>query len=135
MTAARGAEAIRGRVLAKLREQRALVRELLQKREQLPGSLFARYGECGKEHCVCHTGRKHGPYYVLSTRSGGRGAFTYLPPQRTEEARELVSRYRDFRRGLMRLRRVNDELLSLLKRYQALTARQGSRRLGVVATA
>ena len=63
---------------ARLAEQRALVQSLLRLREQLQGSLFARYGECGKEGCVCRRGSKHGPYYVLSTRSGGQGGFAYL---------------------------------------------------------
>src|SRR5258708_25802495 len=65
-------DAIRRRVREKLQEQRDLVEELLHQREQLQGSLFARWAVCGKEGCACREGRKHGPYYVLSTRSGGQ---------------------------------------------------------------
>ncbi len=65
-----------------LLEQRLLVEKLLRLREQLQGSLFARYGVCGKENCICRQGRKHGPYYVLSTRSGGKGGFAYLKGRR-----------------------------------------------------
>jgi hypothetical protein len=124
---------IQKRVRARLREQRTLVAELLRRREQLAGSLFVRYGVCGKEGCVCRTGQKHGPYYVLSTRSGGRGGFAYLEAARLQEARELVKAYRDYRAGMRRLRRVNDELVALLRRYQAATALRGSRRVGVTA--
>jgi len=74
-------EAIRQRVRTKLQEQRELVEEMLRRREQLAGSLFVRFGTCGKETCVCRTGQKHGPYYVLSTRSAGRGGFSYLDEQ------------------------------------------------------
>lgn len=122
---------IRQRVKARLQEQRTLVSELLARREQLAGSLFVRFGMCGKQGCVCRTGQKHGPYYVLSTRSGGRGGFAYLEATRMGEARELVRAYRDYRAGLQRLRKVNEQLVALLRRYQEATTRQGSRRVGI----
>lgn len=125
------ADDLRRRVQQRLLEQRALVRELLRRREQLRGSLFARYGVCGKENCVCRTGRRHGPYYVLSTRSGGKGGFSYLEGPLAEEARSLVSRHREFKAGLRRLRRVNAELLALLGRYQQAMSRRGGRRVGL----
>src|SRR5512134_1653837 len=104
---------IRSRVRARLQEQRALVEDLLQRREQLAGSLFVRFGVCGKEGCACRTGQKHGPYYVLSTRSGGRGGFAYLEPSQMAEARELVKAYRDYRAGMQRLRKVGEQLVVL----------------------
>lgn len=126
-------EGIRSQVRKRLAEQRSLVERLLRLREQLRGSLFARYAVCGKEGCACRQGRKHGPYYVLSTRSAGRGGFAYLAPSQATQARGLVARHRSFRAGLKRLKRVNQELVSLLKRYQTATSRQGGRRLGLVA--
>ena len=122
---------IRQRVRTSLQEQRELVAELLRRREQLAGSLFVRYGVCGKQGCVCRTGQKHGPYYVLSTRSGGKGGFAYLEAERLPQARELVKAYRDYRAGMRRLRRVNDQLVALLRRYQEAVTRRGSRRVGV----
>jgi hypothetical protein len=122
---------IRQRVRARLAEQRALVEDLLRRREQLRGSLFVRFGVCGKEGCVCRTGQKHGPYYVLSTRSAGRGGFAYLEASQMEEARELVKAHRDFRTGMRRLARVNEDLVGLLRRYQEATTRQGTRRVGL----
>jgi hypothetical protein len=122
---------IRQRVRARLQEQRTLVEDLLRRREQLAGSLFVRFGVCGKEGCACRTGQKHGPYYVLSTRSGGKGGFAYLDASRMGEARELVKAYRDYRAGMRRLRKVSEQLVVLLRRYQAATARQGTRRVGL----
>ena len=122
---------IRQRVRARLQEQRTLVEELLRRREQLAGSLFVRFGVCGKQGCVCRTGQKHGPYYVLSTRSGGKGGFAYLEADRLRDARELVKSYREYRAGMRRLRKVNEQLVALLRRYQEATTRQGSRRVGV----
>lgn len=124
---------IRRRVQARLGEQRTLVGALLRLRAQLQGSLFVRYGQCGKENCVCRQGRKHGPYYVLSTRSAGKGGFAYLEGPKLEQARGLVEGYRDFRQGLRRLKRLNVELVELLRRYQEVTSREGGRRLGIVA--
>src|SRR5262245_5189063 len=122
---------IRQRVRTSLSRQRTLVVELLRARALLAGSLFVRYGVCGKQGCVCRSGQKHGPYYVLSTRSGGHGGFAYLEAARLAEARELVKAYRDYRAGMRRLRKVNEELVSLLRRYQEATTRRGSRRVGV----
>jgi len=126
-------EEIQQRVRARLEEQRALVEDLLRRRSQLAGSLFVRYGVCGKEGCVCRTGQKHGPYYVLSTRSAGKGGFAYLGREQMGEARELVRAYRDFRAGMRRLRKVNEQLVDLLRRYQEATTRQGSRQVGLPA--
>lgn len=109
--------------------------ELLRQREQLPGSLFARWAVCGKPGCACRTGTKHGPYYVLSTRSGGRGGFSYVEGARAAEARELVKRHRAFKAGMRRLKRVNEQLVALLRRYQDAMARQGGRRVGISARA
>lgn len=124
-------EVIRQRVRTKLQEQRLLVEEMLRRREQLAGSLFVRFGVCGKEGCVCRTGRKHGPYYVLSTRSAGRGGFSYLDEQQMAEAKALVKAYREYRAGMRRLARVGEQLVVLLRRYQEATTREGTRRVGL----
>jgi hypothetical protein len=127
-------DALRSQVRKRLAEQRSLVERLLRLREQLGGSLFARYAVCGKQGCLCREGRRHGPYYVLSTRSGGRGGFAYLAPAQARQARSLVAGYRSFRTGLKRLRRVNQELVVLLRRYQTASSRSSGRRLGLALT-
>lgn len=124
-------ETIQERVRARLREQRTLVERLLRRREQLAGSLFMRWGVCGKKGCVCQTGQKHGPYYVLSNRSGGRGGFAYLDADQMGQARSLVKAHREYRSDLRRLRKVNEQIVVLLRRYQEATVRRGGRRVGV----
>jgi hypothetical protein len=126
-------EEIRERIRTRLGEQRALVEDLLRRREQLQGSLFVRYGVCGKEGCACRSGQKHGPYYVLSTRSGGRGGFAYLDAEQMAEARELLKAHRAFRAGMRRLKKVNEQIVALLRRYQEATTRRGGRRVGLPA--
>jgi hypothetical protein len=124
-------EQLRARIRQRLGQQRELVVELLAQRAQVQGSLFARYGSCGKAGCACRSGQRHGPYYVLSTRSRGQGGFAYLDAGKALQARRLVRAHRDFRRGMRRLGRLNLELVALLRRYQELRTRQGGRRLGL----
>jgi hypothetical protein len=124
-------EDLRKRIELRMTAQRTLVRSLLDQREQLQGSLFTRWGECGKETCACRQGRKHGPYYVLSLRGGGKGTFAYLDRSTHREARGLVLRYKAFRRGLRELRKINLDIVGLLRRYQAAGTRRAGRRLGV----
>ena len=130
-----GADEIKARVRTRLAEQRSLVSTLLRLRTQLQGSLLVRHMECGKAGCACHSGRKHGPYFVLSNRSRGRGSFAYLDAAGAARARTLVRRYREFRRGLQRLQRVNVELVGLLRRYQQAQVRRTGARLGVTVAA
>jgi hypothetical protein len=128
-------DGIRARVKKRLAEQRALVATLLRAREQLQGSLIVRYMQCGKAACACHAGARHGPYYVLSNRSGGAGSFAYLDAAGARAARPLVQRYREFRRRLQRLQRVNVELVGLLRRYQKAQLRTTGARLRTRAAA
>ncbi len=128
-------ETLRKRVFACLAEQRALVERLLTQKEQLQGSVFVRFMECRKEGCACAEGDRHGPYYVFSRRSGGRGAYAYLEETDVPAARDMVARSRDFKKGLQRLQKVNTELVELLRRYQEATTRKGIRRLGLPAQA
>jgi hypothetical protein len=119
------------RVRARLAEQRLLVQALLRLRAQVSGSLFARYGRCGKEVCACQRGRGHGPYFVLSQRHEGLGSFDYLDAGRVGDARELLAASSEFRRAFKRLRHVNAELVVLLRRYQRAATRAGQRQLGL----
>ena len=128
-------DAIRRQVRTRLREQGVLVRLLLQQREQLQGSLFPRYGLCGKPTCVCRTGRRHGPYYVLSSRTAGRAAFAYLDAEEVAPARDLLRHHREFRRGVARLRRLNADLVALLRRYQRAVVKQAGERMGIASHA
>jgi uncharacterized protein DUF6788 len=126
---------LRKRVRTVLAQQQRAVRALLVARDQLGGSLITRYGRCGKPGCACQRGPGHGPYHVLSRRSGGKGGYEYLDATRARAARSLVGRARAFRAGVRRLQRLNLEILDLLRRYQAAMAERGGRRVGVAAKA
>jgi hypothetical protein len=130
-TAAVRTEVAGRRARALLAAQRLLVRSLLRLREQVKGSVFARWGRCGKSGCACVEEKGHGPYYVLSTRSGGQGGFAYLSKDQAAEAKALVDAHRRFRDGLRRLHALNEELLQVLGRHQENVTRRTRRRLGL----
>ncbi len=110
-----------------LAEHESLVAALLQEREQIRGSLFSRFAVCGKSNCACAQGEKHGPYYVLSNRSRGEGAFIYLKEEQVSRVRELVHRHRRFKKGLKRLKGLSSKLHALFEQYETTAARAGSR--------
>ena len=110
-----------------LTEHESLVDALLQEREQIRGSLFARFAVCGKANCACAQGDKHGPYYVLSNRSQGEGVFIYLKDEQVSRVKELVDRHRRFKKGLKRLKGLSLKLHSLFEQYETTAARAGSR--------
>jgi hypothetical protein len=120
-------ERIRQKAQELLAEQRTLVRALLRLREQLGGSLIERWADCRKAGCACQRGERHGPYYVLSTRSGGRGGYTYLERPQVPQARDLVRRHRQFQDGLRRLKNLNEDLVETMRRYREAMARRGAR--------
>jgi hypothetical protein len=110
-----------------LTEHDSLVDALLQEREQIKGSLFSRFAVCGKANCACVQGEKHGPYYVLSNRSGGEGAFIYLKEEQVSRVRELVDRHKRFKKGLKRLKGLSSKLHALFEQFETTAARAGSR--------
>jgi len=111
----------------RLTEHESLVLSLLQEREQIRGSLFSRFAVCGKANCACAQGEKHGPYYVLSNRSRGEGAFIYLKEEQVSRVRELVDRHRRFKKGLKRLKGLSSKLHALFEQYESSAALAGSR--------
>lgn len=131
---ATSADVLRERVRQRLADQRSVVQGLLRLREQLQGSVFVRYGRCGKETCTCATpqGAHHGPYTVLSARGPAGSTFAYLDAERLREAKELLERHRAFRRGLQDLQKLNGDIVGLLRRYQKAMAQKGRGRLGLV---
>ena len=115
----------------RLIEHETLVDALLQEREQIRGSLFSRFAVCGKTTCCCAQGEKHGPYYVLSNRSQGVGAFIYLKEEQVGPVRELVNRHRRFKKGLKRLKGLSSKLHALFNKFETSASRAGSRQAGM----
>ena len=90
---------------ARLAEQRDAGASLLAPARAAPGLAASRAtARAARRPARAARGPKHGPYFVLSTRSGGRGGFEYLEDaQAGRGARDLVERHREFQDGLRRL--------------------------------
>jgi hypothetical protein len=99
--------------LSKIR--RRLESQLMRPRGMRIGSVVKQYMFCGKATCACHRDpqKKHGPYYYLSYKEGGRSRYTYLGKAEgpgVEQARN----YQVFQRGMAQLGRMHREIIDLL---------------------
>jgi len=79
------------------------------------GSVVKQYMFCGKPSCACHQDpqKKHGPYYYLSYKEGGKSRYKYLGKATTPEV-ERARRYQEFQRGVARLGKMHREVIGLL---------------------
>ena len=92
-----------------------LENEALRSRAMVRGSLLALMRKCGKAGCKCQRGELHGPNHYLSLpKPGKRSRMLPVPPDKVKTVQSLNSHYHDFQRGLTEIRRLNEEIESLL---------------------
>lgn len=113
------ASALRQRLRALDQQRAACLAELLSLRELFAASLSVVYRTCGKEGCVCSRGRPHGPYFFLSIQSGGRNDRYHVCRQEAGRMEPAIDRYRDSVRGRRRLKSLDRQIESLVRRVQA----------------
>ena len=96
------------------------IRSLLENRLMKPkamrvGSVVKQYMFCGKASCACHRDpqKKHGPYYYLSYKEGGKSRYKYLGKASSPEV-ERARNYQGFQRGMAQLGRMHREVIDLL---------------------
>src|SRR5512139_354515 len=99
--------------LSKIR--RRLESQLMRPRNMRIGSVVKQYMFCGKATCACHRDpqKKHGPYYYLSYKEGGRSRYKYLG-KAEGPAVERARNYQVFQRGMAQLGRMHREIIDLL---------------------
>ncbi|MBI4332816.1 MAG: hypothetical protein HY673_16225 [Chloroflexi bacterium] len=79
------------------------------------GSLLELMRKCGKPGCKCLRGELHGPNYYLSLpKPGKRSRMIPVPRDRVKTIRSLNARYHDFQHAMTEIRRLNEEIESLL---------------------
>jgi hypothetical protein len=73
------------------------------------------YMFCGKASCACHRDpqKKHGPYYYLSYKEGGKSRSEYLG-KATNPGVEPARNYQEFQRGMAQLGKIHREIIGLL---------------------
>ena len=96
------------------------IRSLLENRLMKPkamrvGSVVKQYMFCGKASCACHRDpqKKHGPYYYLSYKEGGKSRYKYLGKASSPEV-ERARNYQGFQQGMAQLGRMHREVIDLL---------------------
>jgi len=92
-----------------------LENQLMRPRVMRVGSVVRQYMFCGKASCACHRDpqKKHGPYYYLSHKGGGRSCYKYLGKATNPEV-ERARNYQVFQRGMAQLGKVHREIIELL---------------------
>jgi len=108
--------------LALGRRRESLLRLLRLPAQAIRASVVERYGTCGKPHCACHQGHKHGPYYYLTQclAPGQIQKFLLKTDADQQAARAATAAFNEFYEGLEELSQINTELL---RRGEALPAR------------
>jgi hypothetical protein len=102
--------------IRQLRKVRGLLENRLMKpRAMRIGSVVRQYMFCGKPSCACHRDlqKKHGPYYYLSYKEGGKSRYKYLGKATSPEV-ERARNYQGFQRGMARLGKIHREIIELL---------------------
>ena len=97
-----------------LRQRRDwLLRSLAIPRDLLRASFVERFTTCGKPHCCCARGRRHGPFYYLAAglQAGHVRKFLLKTAAQQSSARHGVAAYQAFWDQLEELSQTNAELL------------------------
>ncbi|HPP12680.1 MAG TPA: hypothetical protein PKW42_08110 [bacterium] len=122
---------IRHKEMEEISNLRAEIRSLQKERFKIELSLLrplpmvayslikARF-PCGKANCRCKKGKRyfHGPYYYLSRHRLGRTKNIYIREKELARISVLAGRYKEYERCLTRIRRINQKILSLLKKIE-----------------
>jgi len=92
------------------RQLRLIKKNINEKLEFLPGSLYILKIKCGKRNCKCITkGEKHKMYY-LSISKDGKTHMIYIPRKKLKEVKELTKRYKELKKVIDRLKSFNIKL-------------------------
>ena len=117
---------LRQRVVRLRAERTAVEDKALRSKAMVRGSLLELMRKCGKPGCRCQRGELHGPNFYLSLpKPGKRSRMLPVSPDKVKTVRSLNSHYHDFQHALTEIRRLNEEIESLL-----LAIRQEQLRLG-----
>ena len=85
----------------------ALLQELSSIGDFRPGALVSQHRKCGKPtcHCARPDSAGHGPYWLITHRSGGKTRSQAVPAGALERAREQLEAYRRLPRSVAGTRR------------------------------
>lgn len=87
----------------------------------LPHEVFRR---CGKKNCKCVRGELHGPYLALSVNKDGKQKIVMIKKADTSIVLEEAGRYREYKKTLSSIRKINKQIDELLEKVKSMTLRR-----------
>lgn len=112
--------ALRQRIRTLDQQRAACLRAVLELKDLFAASLSVVYRSCGKKTCACRRGKPHGPYFFLSIQSAGRNDRYHVSGPAAQSMKPALERYRRFILALRRLRSLDREMETLVRRLQSL---------------
>ena len=97
-----------------LRHRKAAVfRQLAVPADLLRASYVERFTTCGKPNCACAQGRRHGPFYYLTSNLASGHVLKFLLKDQAQQQRaeQGVRHYQNHWERLEELSQINAELL------------------------
>lgn len=126
--------------ISRLRQKVSLVRgrrakledKALRSRAMVRGSLLELMRKCGKPGCKCQRGELHGPNFYLSLpQPGKRSRMLPVPRDKVKTVKSLNTHYHDFQHALTEIRRLGEEIESLLLGIRGEQLRLGEEKAGL----
>lgn len=85
---------------------------LMSPSPMIEGCIHKIYKKCGNSKCYCKDGKKHGPYWAISKKTGGKTKLTYVSD--TDILKKAFA-YKRYNKDLARLRKINEKIYYWLR--------------------
>lgn len=99
------------------RERYKLLEKMMKMEGMVQGSLYQMKRVCGSANCKCVRGEKHTAWY-LSRLVAGKTRLSYVGKIVPLRIQEQVEAYRNYQKGLARIRKIDKEVPELLNEYR-----------------
>jgi hypothetical protein len=98
-------------------ERRKIQNYLLKPQDMIRGSLYKMYRRCGNPNCKCARGDKHEGNYISMSKDG-KTHLTYVKNKHIDGVKKKTSNYKKYQRRMARIRKINKEVFSILKKIR-----------------
>ena len=85
---------------------------LMSPSPMIEGCIHKIYKKCGNPKCHCVSGKKHGPYWAISKKTGGKTKITYISDA---DILKKAFAYKKYNKDLARLRKINEKIYYWLR--------------------
>ncbi len=85
---------------------------LMSPSPMIEGCIHKIYKKCGNPKCYCANGKKHGPYWAISKKTGTRVKINYVSD--TDTIKKSFA-YKRYNKDLARLRKINEKIYYWLR--------------------